>query len=291
MTFDQVFVFHKIVQTGSFKAAAAEVHKTQPAISLAVKKLEEEMEVELFDRSSYRPVLTEHGKAFYDRSIKVLQGMSELEGLSQSFRNREEPEVKLSIDGISPLPELLKVMRKFSDRFPNTRLNLDFDILFESERKVLQREVDIGVTHFISESNCLELMPISSVTMVPAMSAELLREKAVDSEEKLQTIDQIVVGPKADKKGGPSFGLLENGRKWRVTDNNFKREIIMGGMGWGHLPAHTIARELNEGKLVALHFKNVHPRELSINLIRLKRHQMGLVARALWSELAALHGK
>jgi DNA-binding transcriptional LysR family regulator len=54
MTFDQILVFHKISQTGSFKSAAAELHKTQPAISLAMKKLEEEMEVELqasFDRS------------------------------------------------------------------------------------------------------------------------------------------------------------------------------------------------------------------------------------------------
>lgn len=47
MTFDQVLVFHKIVEAGSFKAAAAELHKTQPAISFAIKKLEEEMEAPL----------------------------------------------------------------------------------------------------------------------------------------------------------------------------------------------------------------------------------------------------
>src|SRR5690606_17942124 len=129
MTFDQVLVFHKIIQTGSFKSAAAELHRTQPAISLAIKKLEEEMEVDLFDRSGYRPHLTDHGRAFYERSFKVLQGMSELEGLSLSFRKKEEPEIHISVDGISPLPKLLHVFKNFGEKFPNTKLNLGFDIL------------------------------------------------------------------------------------------------------------------------------------------------------------------
>lgn len=287
MTFDQVVVFHKIVQFGSFKAAAAEVHKTQPAISLSIKKLEEEMEVELFDRSSYRPVLTEHGKAFYERSFKILQGMYELEGLSRSFRNREEPEIKLAVDGVSPLPELLKVFKIFSDRYPYTRLNLSFDILYESERKVQEREAEIGITHFINDPSTLDIVPITHVRMVPVMSAELYAEKNVGQEEKLLDIDQIVVGGKVEKKG-LSFGLLEGGKKWRVTDSNYKREIIMAGLGWGHLPEHTISRELKEGKLVALNLKTVNTKDLGINLIRLKKNNFGLVARSLWDELRSL---
>ena len=55
MTYDQVLVFHKIVQLGSFKSAADALSKTQPAISLTIKKLEEELEVNLFDRGGYRP--------------------------------------------------------------------------------------------------------------------------------------------------------------------------------------------------------------------------------------------
>lgn len=287
MTFDQVIVFHKIVQMGSFKSAAAEVHKTQPAISLAIKKLEEEMEVELFNRSSYRPVLTEHGKAFYERSFKILQGMNELESLARSFRNQEEPEIKLAVDGISPLPEILKVFKSFSERYPNTKLNLSFDILFESERKVLEREVEMGLTHFISDPSVLEIVPITHVRMIPVMSAELFEEKKVDSEDKLLEIDQIVVGGKVDKKG-VGFGLLEGGKKWRVTDSNYKREIIMAGLGWGHLPEHTISRELKEGKLITLNFKSIAPKELGINLVRLKKNNFGLVARSLWEELRSL---
>lgn len=283
MTFDQVIVFHKIVESGSFKSAAALLHKTQPAISLAIKKLEEEMEVDLFDRSGYRPELTAHGKAFYERSFKVLQGMSELEGLSNSFRKLEEPEIFISIDGISPLPKLLHILKNFGDRFPNTKLNLGFDILSETERKILSKEAQIGITHFIGDKNAFEVLPITSVKMLPVMSKELYKERKVKSQGDLKDIDQIVIGDKNPK--GASFGLLDTGKKWRINEGNFKRDIILAGLGWGHLPDHTIEREIAEKKLIVLDFEDIHPRELEINLIRLKRQQLGVVAKSLWEEL------
>jgi len=283
MTFDQVLVFHKIVESGSFKSAAAQLHKTQPAISLAIKKLEEEMEVDLFDRSGYRPELTAHGKAFYERSFKVLQGMSELEGLTNSFRKLEEPEIFISIDGISPLPKLLHILKNFGDRYPNTKLNLGFDILSESERKVLSREAQIGITHFIGDKNALEVLPITTVKMLPVMSRELYKERKVKSQGDLKEIDQIVIGDKNPK--GATFGLLDSGKKWRINEGNFKRDIILAGLGWGHLPDHTIEREIAEKKLIVLDFEEIHPRELEINLIRLKKQQLGVVAKSLWEEL------
>ena len=287
MTFDQVLVFHKIVETGSFKAAAAELHKTQPAISFSIKKLEEEMEAPLFDRTSYRPVLTNHGKMFYEKSLKVLQGMGELDGLTKSFRNKEEPEIAISVDGISPLPKLLRLLRDFGECHPNTKLNLCFDILSETERKVLAREALFGITHFISDNPQLEIVPITKVKMIPVMSKTLHQAKKVRRQEDLSAISQIIISDK--NKNGASFGLLDEGKKWRLVDGNFKQEIILAGLGWGHLPLHSIERELKEKKLIILDFEDIHPRDLDINLIRLKKIPLGIVAKSLWDELTALH--
>jgi DNA-binding transcriptional LysR family regulator len=284
MTFDQLTVFHKVIQTGSFKAAAAELHKTQPAISFSIKKLEEVMGVELFDRSHYRPELTAHGKALYDRSLRVLHGMQELEVLGQSFRSHEEPELTIAVDGIAIQLNLLKHFKSFSDRFPHTKLNLAFDILSEAERKVQNREAQIGITHFIKDPSTLEIIPFFKARMVPVMNKELFVEKKVKHQSQLLEIDQIVV---TDKNGpqGVSFGILDGGKKWRLEDANFKREIILAGLGWGHLPEHTIESELLEKKLVILNFEDIHPRDLEISLIRLKRLKLGVVGQSLWEEL------
>jgi DNA-binding transcriptional LysR family regulator len=283
MTFEQLLVFHKIVQAGSFKAAANELHKTQPAISFSIKKLEEELEVDLFDRSSYRPTLTSHGKAFYERSQKIMQGMSELESMSKSFQQKEEAEIGIAMDGIGLHPGLLKFFKTFGDQHPFTKLNMSFDILSESERKVLDRESQIGITHFVSDRNALEIVPFASVKMMPVMSKELFKERKIKNQLDLLEIEQIVIGDKNPK--GASFGLLDNGKKWKLIDNSFKREIILSGLGWGHLPQNTITQELKEKKLVILNFEDIHPRDLEINLIRLKKQHLGPIAKKLWEEL------
>ncbi|MGE3611598.1 MAG: LysR family transcriptional regulator [Bacteriovoracaceae bacterium] len=287
MTFDQVLVFHTIVRVGSFKAASGALHRTQPAISQSIKKLEEELTVDLFDRSSYRPILTDHGRAFFVHSEKILNGMHELESVAQSFRNQEEPEISLAVDGISPLPNLLQIFKKFSDRYPYTKLNLGFDILSEAERRVLTKEAQIGITHFVSETGLLEIVPITSVRMLPVINSDFYHERKVSRQEDLLEIDQIVIGDKNPNRG-MSFGLLDGGKKWRLSDSNFKRDIILAGLGWGHLPEHSIMQELKDKKLVVINFEDVHPRELKIHLIRLKKQQLGIVAKTLWNELASL---
>lgn len=287
MTFEQLLVFHKIVQAGSFKAASAEMHKTQPAISFSIKKLEEELQVELFDRSAYRPTLTDHGRAFYERSLKIMQGMAELESMSKSFQQKEEPEIGISMDGVCLKPDLLKLLKSFSDQHPFTKLNLSFDILSEAERKVTSKEALFGITHFVTEKSILELVPVTKVTMVPVMNRELYKEKKVKTQKDLLHIDQVVVGDKNPK--GASFGLLDEGKKWRMTDNNFKQDIIFAGLGWGHLPMHTVEREIKEKKIIVLNFEDIHPRDLEIYLIRLKKHQFGPIAKKLWEELISFH--
>lgn len=289
MTFEQVLVFHKIVQTGSFKAAAAELHKTQPAISLSIKKLEEEMEVELFDRSLYRPELTEHGRTFLDRSLRVYQGMQELEGLSSSFRKNEEPEISISIDGISPLQDLLKLFKTFNGKFPNTKLSFGFEILSGAERQVLNRESQFGVTHFISDSAQLEMLPLCTIRMLPVMNAEVYRENKISGEKDLLEFEQIIVGDKSGEKG-TTFGFLQGGKKWRLSDVNFKKDVIIAGLGWGHMAEHTIINEIRDKKLTIMNFESIKPRELPIYLIRLRKQPLGIVSQALWDEMKNLSG-
>ena len=129
---------------------------------------------------------------------------------------------------------------------------------------------------------------MASVKMLPVMSCKLFKERKVKHQKDLLEIEQVVVGDKNGSRGA-SFGLLDSGKKWRLMDSNFKQEIILAGLGWGHLPENAIQRELKEKKLVVLDFEDIHPRELEVNLIRLKRQNHGPIARKLWDELIAFH--
>ncbi|MBC7386908.1 MAG: LysR family transcriptional regulator [Cryobacterium sp.] len=72
MNLDQLEAIDLIAQLGSFRAAAAKLKRSQPALSAAIKNLEAEFGILIFDRSAYRPKLTEAGAIFLSAARTTL---------------------------------------------------------------------------------------------------------------------------------------------------------------------------------------------------------------------------
>jgi DNA-binding transcriptional LysR family regulator len=164
---------------------------------------------------------------------------------------------------------------------------MSIDKLSETETRVIQGEALMGIAHFVTQKTQLEVKLISHVTMVPVMNRDLYKQKKVKSQQDLKGIDQIVITDK--NPSGASFGLLTDGKKWHILDSQFKRELILAGLGWGHMPLKSIERELKEKKLVALEYADIYSRDIDINLIRLKKHHFGPIAKKLWDDLISFH--
>ena len=90
MDFFQLETFLAVAQTGSFSAAATQVHRTQPAVSQMVRKLEEEVGEPLFDRSTRDGMLTDAGRVLEEYAQKMLnlrrEARASLEELRQFQR-------------------------------------------------------------------------------------------------------------------------------------------------------------------------------------------------------------
>lgn len=115
-TFDKkVVYFLKVVEKGSFSAAARSLYLSQAALSLQVKQLEEEVGITLLDRSGYRPQLTPAGKEYY-RKVKELindynQFMHQL-----TLANRQT--IKVAFTGINENQQLIKLIEDFQHQNP-----------------------------------------------------------------------------------------------------------------------------------------------------------------------------
>src|SRR5258706_3685177 len=72
MEFSQLEFFVTVVEEGSFSKAALRVYRTQPAVSIAIRRLEEEIGAPLFERSQKTPVLTDAGELLYDYAKRIL---------------------------------------------------------------------------------------------------------------------------------------------------------------------------------------------------------------------------
>lgn len=72
MTYNQLKVCVTIPQTGSFRTASSKLYLNQPAVRIALNKLEDYLGLSLFSREQYRPTLTPEGKLFYRNAQRVL---------------------------------------------------------------------------------------------------------------------------------------------------------------------------------------------------------------------------
>lgn len=95
----KISFFISVVENGSFSKAAKELYVSQSAISQQIIRLEEELNVSLFDRSGYRPVLTKAGKYFYDECKSILEKYKNLEKNTRKLALKENRELRIGITG------------------------------------------------------------------------------------------------------------------------------------------------------------------------------------------------
>ena len=149
MNFDQLTTLDVVVRAGTISKAAEKVFKTQPAISMAIKRLEQEVGFAIFDRRGYRLELTEKGRIYYDKSQAILTQMNQLQNLTQSFKNGEEPQVDIAVEAPTNQISILSKIKPVQAQFPNTILNIEGTNLLYSLQKLVQHKVDLAISPWL----------------------------------------------------------------------------------------------------------------------------------------------
>lgn len=286
MTLEQMLTIEAIVQEGSFKAAADFLHKSQPSISMAVKKLEEEYQIILFSRDEYRPSLTNEGRIFFEKTKLVLKEFRELESIAQQMTRGEEVELRISIDAVSPVSLILKFLKNFFSKHPSTRLQLSFEVLNGTLERLIDGEVDFAITPMHGRGDwSVDALALTKIKLVPVMRADLISgEKITDS--LLRKYNQIILADSSRHTNKMSSGILEGGKSITLSEVSFKKEMILQGLGWGGLPYEMVKNELAKNILIPIKTTLIKEHEMEIFLVRDPKKNMGPVALELWEKMS-----
>ncbi len=148
MEIQQLIGFMAVARTGSFSKAAQKTFRTQPAISLQVQALEEELGVKLFDRTGKRKVrLTREGQVLFDLAEPVVNSFDDLkskfdetlgQGQSGTLRIATHTSVMVYL-----LPGIIKAFKK---RFPGWELSVVNRGREDIVKMVAEGDADIGIT-------------------------------------------------------------------------------------------------------------------------------------------------
>src|SRR5918911_5264190 len=148
MEMTQLEFFLQVIAEGSFSKAADAVGRTQPAVSIAVRRLEEEVGAPLFDRSQKTPTLTEAGAVIRDYARRILALRDEARAAVSELRALKRGLVRVGANESTSLYLLPQVILAFRERHPEVKVEIYRHVSERLPREVLERNVDFAVLAF-----------------------------------------------------------------------------------------------------------------------------------------------
>ncbi len=257
LSLDQFAVFATIVEEGSFAAAARRMNRAQSAITYAIQKLEEQSGVELFDRSAYRPTLTEAGKALLPRARRILTDLEEYRLHAQRMTKGLEDDLTIVIHPFAPPSLFSAVFHEFNKEFPSVRINASPSARDVALEALNDGRADLAIVHnLVSLGESFEGRVCAQVELVAAASRDhpLASVEGVIQNEQLHDHTQLAVygilsGAESHLVRG--FGM-DGINLWRVMDFEILHDLLLAGIGWGSVPRSRIEKDLADRRLVLL---------------------------------------
>jgi DNA-binding transcriptional LysR family regulator len=284
LTLHQLLCFDAVVSEGSFQAAADKLLRSQPTVSSSVKNLESQLRLSLLDRSGYRVALTDAGRSFYERTRIFLRDLQSLRDHAEQLAMGEESELRVVIGDVCPLPEILGLLRRFFDSCPGTRLHLYFEAISGPCERLFDDEADLILHHIDKADPRLEFVDLFTVKLVPVVAPNFLRFPISESivPEQMREYVQCVIRDTARRSPLRDYYLVEGARSWTVSDQLMKKELILQGMGWGHMPHYLIEQNLLDASLLPITGKHFKGGQVELVAARRRNTPHGPIASRLW---------
>lgn len=281
---DQLLVFIEVVEAGGFAAAARKLQRAQSAITYAIRNLEEQTGLVLFDRAHYRPQLTEAGRALLPRVRRLLEDLEDFHLHAHDFAHGVEAELSLVVNEFADMRPVIASLHEMHRHYPSVKVRLtqkpfgdDLDVIRNGVVKlgVVAEIMQLGnefVSHHLAKQQLVAVAAKGhALTLLKSVNIDHLRGH-------LQ-----IVWTRPSTTHDPDFGV-HSLDTWYVTDLETKLRFLRAGLGWGSMPSHLVEDQIKTGELHVLNMEGWEGRdrmpEYSISLVRLKKSMLGPAALA-----------
>jgi DNA-binding transcriptional LysR family regulator len=249
-------MLHAVVSCGTFANAAQLLHVSQPAISYAISKLEEQLGFPLLELDGRKYRLTEAGTALLEHSRTLLQQAAALEEFARHLQRGWRAEVLLAVDQEFPTSIVMPGLFTFSSQCKDAIVRLMEVHTSEIQKVLYEKGIDLAINREIPPGfNGEPLLEVDYVAVAhpdhplfklgrPLTQADLDREVEV-------LIKWEIVSFNSDPKGG---GQVK--RYWQVNNLETVESALCHGIGYGWLPKYRIRNLLESCKLNTLPLLN-----------------------------------
>jgi len=159
MDINHLEVFLAVAQERSFSRAAETLHRTQPAVSQAIRRLESELGESLFDRSSKDGTLTAAGRVLLDFSQQMLNLRHHAQSAIRELRDLQRGKLSLGANEYT-VNLLLPLIPVFRARHPHIKIEIKRSLASRIPGEIIGRDVEIGVISFKPTDSALKSISV-----------------------------------------------------------------------------------------------------------------------------------
>lgn len=286
ISLDQARTLDAFARAGTLQGAARTLHRTHTAVLYAMKQLESQAGLALFDRSGYRTKLTPAGDEVLRRCRGLLSAEQALIDTCRVLQSGWEPLLTVIFDAIIPLEPVLEVVRALRDAHAPTRVRLTVDSLDGVEQRFERDEAQvlISILPVRLEGLTQVSLPKLDARLVAHRRHPLAQLKRVTREDLAEHVLLTVRG--SDPRLQLSTAQLDEQSQVHLSDFHAKKAAIVAGIGFGWLPDWLIHRELRRGELVALRLQQGSVHSFEPRLAH--RGRLGPAGQLLLKQLTGL---
>ena len=276
---EQWAVLAAVVDQGGYAQAAAALHRSQSAVSYAVARLQEELDVPLLAIEGRKAVLTPHGQTLLQRARGLLRDMNTLELLARSLKQGWEADLTLVVDSAFPREHLMKIVAELQQLCPNTQMQLSDAVLSGAEEAIVEGRADVVVTANVPRGYFGEFLVDVSFVAVAAPAHPLFAVEHDLSFEDLIRHVQVVVRDSGVQHPRDD-GWLGAERRCTVSSMEASLATVKAGLAYAWLPEHVVGESLRNGTLKILPLETGRARRVPLYLVLVTAEVAGPAARA-----------
>src|ERR1043165_4993042 len=283
MDISQLEVFLSVAREKSFSRAAEALHRTQPAVSQAVRRLEGELGEPLFDRSSKDGTLTAAGKVLFDFAQQMMNLRHHAHTAMRELRDLHRGKLTLSANEYTVMG-LLPLIPIFRARHPHIKIEVKRSLASRIPSEILEGHAEIGGVTFKPSEASIRSIPVTTdeLTLVVAPDHPLAGRQIISVKELgAETfIAHNVPSPYRER-------VVKTFEKHRTPLNismemptlEAIKRMVEDRMGVALVPRLTAQTEIERGLLVGLNVKEMRL-ERKLHLIYRKGASLSHAAKA-----------
>lgn len=257
MNLETLYLYCDVIRSNSFSLGAAANQVSQSAASQSVRQLEQELGVQLIDRTKRPFMVTREGDVFFEACQEIVECLEKAKAQINTHRTRIEGTVRVAVIYSVGLQDMGWYTQNFTTLYSRARIRLAYLHPDEVVKTVLSDAADLGILSFPNANRSLTIIPWHSEPMVFVCSSEhsLAGAKEVSAADvagrQFIAFDKTLSIRKAVDRA-----LRGRGQKANIVmqfDNiETIKQAIATEAGVSILPRPSVTREVEGGVLTAV---------------------------------------